>query len=423
MIDKVAQQMTKLGYTKQKQKTKNILLVYVPKAERDVHLDKIAKATGGYVDTSSKILRAVSTAGAVAIGDYFVGVKPDMSTGLKTDEQETLAGIFIATRLANPKTDYSLEDLRKFGDKNTDSAFKIDDLYEKAGKVWIDSSRIIADKVATYTKGTYRVQQRSKSAFEKGISEAAKRLIKLSGHKIGLDKWNPADIWLVKPSLLNTNFKTFSSILELNEFLLEQHKQKNIIGVSLKMVKKTAKLEVFNSGARQPYNFKPPGKTDLGKSFTNAANATIYYNGGSIAIRNFGRPESVSAEINGKFAQGGKAGSGPLFNMIQRIDRRFKTETHQTITRMYNNNPDSVIRHLYKQMEDLQPENMSYEEFYKKVFNRKNALMYVISKYQACDIIRSVRKMKRNQQEELIDSILSYAASATKISSIFIKVS
>lgn len=420
MLDKIKKQMAKLGYTKQKQKTKAILLVYVPKAERDIHLDKIAKATKGTIDKSPKILRSVSSAGAVQIGNYYVGVKPDLSVGLKTDEQETLAGIFIATRLANPRTDYSLAELRKHGDKFTDSAYKIDSLYEKSGKVWLDSSRVIADKVATYTSGAYRVQQRSRSKFEANISNAAKKLIKEAGHKMGLDKWNPADIWLVRPSMVNTDFSKFKSIHSLNEFLLEQHKKKTIIGVSLKMVKKTAKLEVFNTGVREKKNFEG---FDLGKSFSNSINATLYFTGGSVVIRSFGRPESVSAEINGKFAQGGKAGSGPLFNIIERIDRRFKTQDHKQISTVFNSKPEVLIKHLHSQMEKLQPENISYDDFKDKVMAKSNALTYVISKYQACDVIESVQRMNKNQREELIDAILSYASSSTKISSIFLKVS
>lgn len=421
-IDQIKSKLVKLGYAKQAMKTKSIILVYVPKSERDYHMGEISKAFNAEIDQSGRILRAVSSAGAVKVGDFYIGVKPDQSTGLKTDEQETLQGIFIATRFSNPKTDYSLDDLRK-GEKFVDSAYKIDALYEKAGKAWIAASIITANKIATYTTGTYRVQQRSGSQFEDNISKQAKLLIKKAGQKLGLDKWNPADIWLVRPSFIKTDFTKFKTIVSLNEFLLEQHKQKNIIGVSLKMVKKTAKLEVFNDGVKKEINFKPPGKTDLGASFTNSINGTIYYSGGSIVIRSFGRPESVSAEINGKFAQGGKAGSGPLFQIIKDIRPRFKTESHQAITKMFNGKKSILIKHLYRQMKKMQPENITEKEFEKKILAKKNALTYCISKYQACDIIQELRDMTRKQQEEFIDAVLSYAASSTKISSIFVKIS
>lgn len=424
-LDKLKSQLSKLGYTKQAMKTKTIILVYVPKAEREYHLDLIAKKIGGMRDKSPKILRAVSGSGAVITkdGQYYIGVKPDMSKGLSTDEQETLQGIFIATRMAKPNTDYSLNDLRQYGDKYTDSKFKIDRLYEKAGKPWIEASIITSNKVATYASGIYRVQQRSGSQFEKNISDAAKKLIKKSGHNMRLDKWNPADVWLVRPNMLKTDFSKFKSILELNEFLLKTHKEKSIIGVSLKMVKKTAKLEVFNSGIRQPYNFRPPGKFDLGKNFVNSLAGTLHYNGGKIDIRNFGRPENVSAEIQGKFAQGGKAGTGAFFGMIKELDPKFKTQDQRDILRMYATRPDTVIKHLYTQMKQLQPLDISYEEFSKAIKGKKNVSQYVISKYQVCDIMQSIKRMSPQKREDLIDSILSYAASATKISSIFIKVS
>ena len=137
-------------------------------------------------------------------GDYAgleLAVKPYKDTSLNTDEQETLQGIFIATKFNNPNTTYQLDDLKKYGDPKTDSKYSIDSLYIKAKKMWIDSSIRTADK--TYElkgkfgiKSDFRVQQRSNSKFVDNISKAAGKLMKEAGFRMGLDKWNPADIWL-----------------------------------------------------------------------------------------------------------------------------------------------------------------------------------------------------------------------------------
>jgi len=421
--------LTELGYTKFKQQTRNTLLVYVPKSERDITLDELSEKLNGVRDKRPETMRKISSAGAVFFPDgpykdLFLGVKPDASSSLSTDEQETLAGIFIATKQAKPNTNFSFSDLENFGDRSTDSRFKISQLYEKAGKGWINSSIVIAETLHPFLDGKYRVQQRSGSTFESSISNAAKKLIREAGFTMGLDKWNPADIWLVKPNLIAHNFGQYKSILELNQFLLEKFNNKEIIGVSLKQVGKTAKVQTFNEGPQVQVEYSG---FDVGKTgFVNALNGTLYWNDGSMIIRNFGRPENVSGEINGKFAQGGKVGHGPLLNIMKKIVPGFNTLPHQQITSMYNNTPDKLYRHLYTQMKMLDTTAKpayTIDQFKAEVEAKDNTLNYLISKYQVSDIMQAVKKMTKSQRNKMIQAFIGYASSSTEVSSIFYKVS
>jgi len=428
-IEKMQEAVSKLGYTKFKQQTRNTLLVYVPKSERDITLDELAEKMNGVRDKRPETMRKISSAGAVFFPDgpykdMFLGVKPDASASLTTDEQETLAGIFIATKQAKPDTNFSYTDLESVGDTNTNSRFKISQLYEKAGKGWINSSIVIAETISPFLEGKYKVQQRSGSPFVTNISNAAQKLIRESGHTMGLDKWNPADIWLVKTNLLTTNFGQFKNIMELNQFLLEKFNNKEIIGVSLKQVGKTAKVQVFNDGPQEQVEFEG---FDVGKTgFVKALNGTLYWGGGSMIIRNFGRPENVSGEINGKFAQGGKVGHGPLLNIMKQVVPGFSTTPHQQISSMYNSTPDKLYRHLYSQMKSLDTRvspSYTVEEFKADVEAKDNTLNYLISKYQVSDIMQAVKKMNKTQKNKMIRAFIGYASSSTEISSIFYKVS
>ena len=99
----------------------------------------------------------------------------------------------------------------KAAEKNVQAGYKIDELFEIAGKGWLESSRLAAN--ATYDflgKQNFVVCQRSKSKFVTNISNAATKLIRESGKRMGIDKWNPADIWLVKKSFLSHNFKQYT---------------------------------------------------------------------------------------------------------------------------------------------------------------------------------------------------------------------
>jgi len=411
-----------LGYKNMSIKNSNVILLYMPKSERNSTYVKLGKQLSGWMDTSFKVKTRISSAGAFRTeDDYLIGVKPDQSKTLNTDEQETLQGIYIACKLSKPTTDYNIEDLRHASKNYVNSKFTIDDLYEKAGGGWATSSIKTANKIAGRYRGKYYVQQRSNSKFVTNISNAAKVLVRQSGWTIGLDKWNPADVWLVKKQYLDHDFKQYTDIIELNDFLFEKFKKDEIIGVSLKAIGTSATAKVFNDGTKQTnYEYK---SFDLGKVFSNALNGTVYYKGGSLVIRNFGRPESVSGEINGKFAQGGKVGAGPFFKLITKIDANFKTETHQEINLAYQKEPEPIFKKLYEGMQKFQKEFIEYDKFRQKIKDKGNEINYIISKYQVLDVITSIDKMNKKQKNKLITSVLGYASSELEISSIFLKVS
>ena len=210
----------------------------------------------------------------------------------------------------------------------------------------------------------------------------------------------------------------------MNTFLLDQFDKKNIIGVSLKQVGKTAEVSVFNKETRPVIQYTG---FDTGKTgFVTALNGTIYYNQGSIVIRNFGRPESVSAEINGKLAQGGKTGAGPLRNIIQDIYSKFDTMTHQEIIALYENDQNKYYNELYAKMRKLDPESAgkySLDDFMSAIEAKDNKNNYLISKWQVSDILMAINSMTTAQKNEVVSDIISYASSSLAISSVFYKVS
>jgi hypothetical protein len=432
-MDKLLNHLKKIGYNKYQTPTKKKVLVYVPKSDRMSAMNDLEKKLGGFIDKSPELMRAISSMGGIRFDsgpykDMVVGVKPDQSKGLTTDEQETFAGLFIATKLAKPDTDFSEEDLTKYGDSSTFSKHKASELLMKASPGWVNSSTVIAEKLYPMLKGQkYEVHQRSGSKFEKAISTRAKQLIKESGHVMGLDKWNPADIWLVQPKFRNTNFNQFRSILDLNEWIAENFRSKTVMGVSLKQVGRSAKTEVFNDGNKTEIFYL---KFDTGKTgFEKAINATVHFKGdstGSFVLRSFGRPESISAEINGALAQGGKVGAGPLFNIMKRFDRSFNTMTHQQISALYKNDPGKVHQMLYDRMKKLEPQQarrFNANTLGKAIMSKPNSLIYVISKMQSSDVVMSITKMPKKKRDELLAAVISYAASSTEISSMFLKVS
>ena len=97
--------------------------------------DIIQKTNGLYRGASNISSKGTAVWNEGEYAGLELAVKPFKDKSLNTDEQETLQGIFIATKFNKPNTNYSIEDLRKFGSTKTDSKYSIDDLYMKAKKM------------------------------------------------------------------------------------------------------------------------------------------------------------------------------------------------------------------------------------------------------------------------------------------------
>tara|TARA_R110002096_G_scaffold214531_2_gene402229 strand:- start:2977 stop:4311 length:1335 start_codon:yes stop_codon:yes gene_type:complete len=405
---------------------KNVFVYTDNKLIRQTLQDIIKKTNADYKATSG-----ISSKGSAVWteGDYAgleLAVKPFKDTSLNTDEQETLQGIFIATKFNNPNTTYQRDDLKKYGDPKIDSRYKINDLFMKTKKPWFDSSIRTAEK-AFELKGKlgirsdFRVQQRSNSKFVDNISKAAGKLIKEAGFKMGLDKWNPADIYLVHPNLINTNFNRFTGIVQLNKWILDHFQQGKLIPVSLKFTGNNVKHEIRNPNTvDKMFDYE---KYDLGKTgYTGSLYGNIYYTGGSIQLRNFGRPESISGEINGKFAQGGKVKLSIFVEAIKRVGGNMRTKTHQEIRAMYEKTPTMLYDKLHKDMLELTNERLTRDQLSSEVEVKDNKINYVISKYQVGDLLRAFNKLSKERKNQVLSAAVGYAGSETEISSVHLKI-
>lgn len=424
MYDKLA----KFGYDKVKQGvTKSTLFVYVPKSQRETTLKDLSSKLNAPIDDSRKA-KNLSSIGAIALPDgTYIAVKPDVDKSLTTDEQESLAGLYIATILNHPRTDFTYDELVKYGNPALVSKFKAETIYEKASKSWLKSAITTAKTVHSYVSGNnYQVHQRSSSKFVANLSEAAQRLVKDSGVNARLDKWNPSDVWLVNRNLVSTDFSQFKTIGQLNDWMLESFKNKTLIGISLKAVGNTAKIQEFNLEAKVARNLNYESY-NLGRTgFVNAMDMTIFFDQGALNIRAFGRPQNVSGDIVGKKARGGKIGAGQLFSVIRKYSKTFSTPSDKQIAAHFTKDPTMVTGQLYQKMKKLVPEEASRlteQEFHDTVMKKDNALTYVISKTQVADIALAIDEMSRANRNAMLEEMFDYAASSLSISSVFIKVS
>jgi hypothetical protein len=425
-------ELMKAGFSKFKTPTRSRIYVYVAKSERMSTVDNIKRSINGAIhDTSGQATR-ISSAGVITFNQtspffgIMIAVKPDASKDLSTDEQESLQGIFISAAFRIPNTEFGMEDLNA-ASKFVQTKFSVNHLMNKASDSWVKSAAITAKTLAGSSySGDFIICQRSKSAFINRISKAASTLLKDGGHSIQLDKWNPADIWMVNPKYLNAKMKSFSSIQEMNEVIKMMFDDRELIGVSLKKVGSTAKIQVFNYD-RESKSVKHDSH-DMGKSgFINAMDMNLYFNNtGRVTIRSFGRPVNVNAEIQGKHAAGGKVGASALFGIFKDMAPRLKIKDARDITRDFETDPEKLLKQLHQWGVKLDPSTMrsvSVEEYAATVLAKKNVLTYCISKWQVCQMAMVIDKMSESDKDMIIQQLVDYASSSTDVSSVFIKVS
>jgi hypothetical protein len=149
-------------------------------------------------------------------------------------------------------------------------------------------------------------------SFVNSIYDEWRRMKSGSGIS-GDDKWNPADIWMVKE---NFKFKaSWPTLTDYNRYIYDQFALKNLIGVSLKKVPKgDVHSKIYNDGKPLVAEFRG---VKLGPNMFDSKDIYLQYvsegKDGEIQLRNFSsRPVTSSwqGEIKGKTAAGGKIGGG-----------------------------------------------------------------------------------------------------------------
>ncbi len=432
VVNALKKEINKHGYNKLEDRTKTKIAVFVPKADRESEMEKLTSAMknqGASRDTSTAGLNAGGSLGVIKFtgGPYQklnIIFKPDATQDLKTDEHESLSAYCCALKFKNPKTDFTLDE---FSNVSIQSQYTAKQLLDKAPDGWVKSSILHAERLyRTFGKNNYIFCQRSNSKFVDNISSKALELLKKADKKISIDKWNPADMWMVNPRLINMSFDHFDSIHMLNSFLYEQYTKKMIVGVSLKFAKNSAKAEVFNYRfGQRPVQFDSFG---LGKTgFTKSMYGFIYYNrGSSVVLRSFKAVGDISGEINGKYAQGGKVGHGPLKRILSECVPRARITPKVEILRNFKANPNRYLDNLYNKAKalDKRLNSVKKEDFRKEILARGNAVpTYIISKSQALDFVNDLSGATKKKIECAISKMISYAASTTEVSSVFVKVS
>jgi hypothetical protein len=241
----------------------------------------------------------------------------------------------------------------------------------------------------------------------------------------GDDKWNPADIWMIKKG--HKHKYDFPSLRDYNRYMYDVFAKAECVGISLKKLSpgESAHSKIFNAG--KPLTAKYTG-VKLGMTMTDSKDIYIEYTSegkaGSVQLRNFSSrpvPSSWQGEIKGKAAAGGKIGGGIIFEYAK--DAGVPTSKLTIPSKTPIDKPsDKDFKEFATAFKNLSNSKEKLDALITlaKAGHRKDKTWWM-SKYIGIMLVDTV--LSEGKMDELCALIFQYASSATKNSCIFIKYS
>ena len=234
--------------------------VYVPQAERVTAAANIQEALGE-VDVTVTVKDETQL--DVMIDDLGrkirLDVKPDSKKGSgggseATRIQEGAQCVYTAIRFYKGEVDQISEEDLQFGMDQVDApGLKMEEI-QSLPKVWKESSMRGADKIYKDVKERgaptdYEFVRGDKYIDDGAIKKAFLRVKDQTNIK-SEDKWNPADIWLVrkkkKADIIN-HLNSETTIDCLNNAIQQLLGKGDLIGISLKKIEGSPKLKLLNA--------------------------------------------------------------------------------------------------------------------------------------------------------------------------------
>ena len=273
-----------------------------------------------------------------------IEVKPENSKGsgggaAQTALVESAQCVYAAMRYYCPniekKKAFTVDDF-KCGMKHCDVTAKLDEIMS-LGKEWQDSSWAGANAIFNTVGGKGWTFVRGDSTIDDGAVKNAFNRVKNQTNLSSEDKWNPADIWMVKDKTkVKKHLDKETTIDCLNNALLQLRVEEQLVGISLKKIEGSPKIKLLNDipAAERKQNEKAHfAKYDLtfdnGRKKDNHPMDVYLYYGTStfekFQARNFGGPTKGDwkLELKGKSAAQGKIQGKKVQELLK--DAKFGT--------------------------------------------------------------------------------------------------
>jgi len=284
---------------------------------------------------------------------------------------------------------------------------------------WIESSVLGANELWEKFKGI-----KSGIVFHRGsktvdhIENQFKRIKKIEGVRVDINKWSPADIYVTTPKYDPKCLEDEKSIKGLNQCMNERidPKDPKMFGVSLKKMSRTSNLKILNFDKKDSLEKEFSGFTMNSNSIDTYLN---FSDGTKIQFRSFGGATALTGwqgEVKGTKANQGKISLGPvniLFKMhgVPQID--------PTYARQIKSDPQKIINYVTKGLKEY-ANDYSDEKFAKlqlEKTKKKQFDSWLYSKVHCIAIMNAINGIKNTEkQKQVCEDLYLYANSRSSLS-------
>jgi len=356
-----------------------------------------------------------------------------------TEKTESLQCVALAVAV-NQSGDISESDLTADNIKEVESKFDISLYYKDTSELedllhsddkWLTTYIETANAVKKHFKLNDSYVFHRGSKWTKDLYDTAKGLNKTDeGPFKNMNKWNPADVWIVKGDI---ELPKSVSLIDLNGWLADQFSSKKVIGVSLKKTS-SATLKVMNLDE----TLEDLANIDIIQFVISSKNnifagkdAYINFDEDRMQVRSFQTGiTSIQGEIQGTQAAHGKIGLGNIQHILKKLNlgavieiSAIKNLIHSSAknkAERYDAILDLLIEYIKTVESDISPEQIRTQ-----FLNSPNTDSdgWVASKLQATQLVSILKKTTETKRKNFILHSIAFAASRSELSSVYIKVS
>lgn len=250
---------------------------------------------------------------------------------------------------------------------------------------------------------------------------------KMSTPFANINKWSPADIWVSKKGF-KLDLSKVMFMDDLNRYLINELKNRNLIGISLKKTANSIHQTNYNVGEKRPPMYFDGYRVMSTKKDANIFSSKDVYIVGKgedtidMQVRSFDDLSGYQGELIGAVAKYGKIAHGPMNMILGDLGLETLPE-QQTIVTKARNKDANLAKELYKTFSKYASPGMSEDQFLTIINSKNTKADWLFSKYLGVKLIDILMTAKQSQRDEFVQGALGYALSNTKHSAPFIKVS
>lgn len=311
-----------------------------------------------------------------------------------------------------------------------DVSANFDDMVNKLPEDWIKSSILGANMLYSKYRGEQYIFHRGSSKVDT-IENAFKAINRKEAAFGDINKWSPADIYMITRNFKVTKLNDEETLKGLNGTMMYMFLSKDCVGVSLKKMERRAQYSEINlvesKGTTGAVSYVDMTiKANERSTIYDSMDIYIKYGPGSkerIQFRSFGTGEGLTgyqAEVKGETANQGKASLGPVSYIFKQHCNIILPKSSD-IARKVRIDDESICKGIYDMAKDLGVNNLPpYDEH--KVRYQQQELKWRYSKYLGLLILTHLDAQTSATKDKIVKDIYYYASSKSSFSAVYAKI-